>query len=127
MLWRRWLSQAPGEAVASVRVLRGEGAASWGSGFADEPPTRSGGANAGVENQSTGGAKKARSQLDWAELLRRTFAIEILRCVRCGGKRRVLAHVKGAGVTAILEHLGLPSRPPRLAPARGPPEPARLH
>jgi hypothetical protein len=52
------------------------------------------------------------SMLHWADLLRRTFAIEVLRCGRCGGKRRVLAHVTGAGAKAILEHLGLPSRPP---------------
>ncbi len=33
----------------------------------------------------------------------------LLACVRCGGRRRVLAYVKEArGVRAILEHLGLP-------------------
>ncbi|EPX64583.1 hypothetical protein D187_000005 [Cystobacter fuscus DSM 2262] len=41
--------------------------------------------------------------MDWAGLLRRTFAVEVLACVRCGGRRRVLAYVKGAsGVRAIL-------------------------
>ncbi|HEX5747082.1 MAG TPA: hypothetical protein VFZ09_12635 [Archangium sp.] len=56
--------------------------------------------------------------------LRRTFAVEVLACVRCGGRRRVLVYVKeAAGVRAILEHLGLPTAGARLAPARGPPRP----
>ncbi len=56
-------------------------------------------------------AKKERTpRLDWAGLLRRTFALDVFACVRCGGKRGVLAYVKQAGgVRAILEHLGLPT------------------
>ena len=39
----------------------------------------------------------------------------------CGGRRRVLAYVKGArGVRAILEHLGLSTTGASMAPARGP-------
>jgi LSD1 subclass zinc finger protein len=42
------------------------------------------------------------------ELLRRTFDFDVFACVRCGGRRRVLAYVKGArGGRTILEHLGL--------------------
>jgi len=59
---------------------------------------------------------------NWAGLLRRTF---VFACVRCRGRRRVLAYVKGApGVRAILDHLGLPTACERLAPARGPPQAA---
>jgi hypothetical protein len=62
---------------------------------------------------------------DWAELLKRTFDFDVFACVRCGGRRRVLAYVKEAGgVRAILEHLGLPTAGARLAPARGPPQAA---
>ena len=44
-------------------------------------------------------------------------------CVRCGGRRRVLAYVKQAGgVRAILEHLGLPTAGASLTPARAPPQ-----
>jgi len=51
------------------------------------------------------------SRVDWAELLRRTFDFDVLACVRCGGRRRVLASVKGArGVRAIVEHLNYRSR-----------------
>jgi hypothetical protein len=64
-------------------------------------------------------------RVDWAELLRRTFSVGVFACVRCGGRRRVLAYVKGAGgVRAILEHLGLPTASAHLAPARGPPQSA---
>ncbi len=34
-----------------------------------------------------------RPRLDWATLLRKTFAIDVLRCPRCGGRRAVLAAV----------------------------------
>jgi hypothetical protein len=60
-------------------------------------------------------------RLEWAELLKRTYAADVLRCARCGGKRTLLAFVRDpAAITAILGHLGLlvatPSRP------RGPPQ-----
>jgi hypothetical protein len=59
------------------------------------------------------------------ELLRRTFDFDVFACVRCGGRRRVLAYVKeAAGVRAIVEHLGLPTAGARLAPARQPPQSA---
>ncbi|WP_245591669.1 transposase [Cystobacter fuscus] len=68
--------------------------------------------------------KERRARVDWAGLLRRTFAVEVLACERCGGRRRVLAYVNEAGgVRALLEHLGLAPAGARLAPARGPPRP----
>jgi len=67
--------------------------------------------------------KERTPRVDWAELLRRTFDVDVFACVRCGGRCRVLAYVKEAGgVHAILEHLGLPTAGASLAPARGPPE-----
>ncbi|WP_158621697.1 transposase [Corallococcus aberystwythensis] len=66
--------------------------------------------------------KQRTPRVDWAELLRRTFDLDVFVCVRCGGRRRVLASVQGGGgVRAILEHLGLGPAGARLAPARGPP------
>jgi hypothetical protein len=35
--------------------------------------------------------KERRPRVDWAELLKRTFDFDVLACVRCGGRRRVLA------------------------------------
>jgi hypothetical protein len=41
--------------------------------------------------------RRERTQrVDWAELLRRTFAVEVFACVRCGGRRRVLAGREGS-------------------------------
>ena len=41
--------------------------------------------------------KERTARVDWAGLLRRTFAVEVLACVRCGGRRRVLAGRDGSG------------------------------
>ena len=69
--------------------------------------------------------KERTPRVDWAELLKRTFDFDVFACMRCGGRRRVLAYVKGAaGVRAIVEHLGLPTASAHLAPARGPPQSA---
>ena len=57
-------------------------------------------------------------RLDWAELLRRTFAFDVFTCARCGGPRRVLALVTHRDTAReLLLALGLPSE----APATGPP------
>ncbi|NOK32387.1 ATP-dependent helicase HrpA [Corallococcus exercitus] len=57
--------------------------------------------------------------------MKRTFTLDVFACLRCGGRRRVLAYVKRAGgVRAILEHLGMPTASAYLAPARGPPQSA---
>ncbi|RKH12464.1 ATP-dependent helicase HrpA [Corallococcus sp. CA053C] len=61
--------------------------------------------------------------MDGAGLLRRSFALDVFGCGRCGGRRRVLASLTAPGeVRAILEHLGLPTLAGRRAPARGPPQ-----
>ncbi len=57
----------------------------------------------------------------WAELLRRTFAIDVLACPHCGGRLRLLATIAAPAVLAtILAHLKLPMAPPDPAPARVP-------
>ena len=64
------------------------------------------------------GMKERTPGVDGAELLKRTLDFDVLACVRCGGRRRVLAYVKaGRGVRAILEHRGLPTAGVSLAPA----------
>ncbi len=63
--------------------------------------------------------KERTPRVDWAELLKRTFDFDVFACVRCGGRRRVLAYVNEAGgVRAILKHLGLPTAGVSLAPAQ---------
>ncbi|REG27051.1 hypothetical protein ATI61_11058 [Archangium gephyra] len=69
--------------------------------------------------------KERPSGVDWAEVLSRTFDFDVFACVRCGGRRRVLAYVNEAGgERALLEHLGLLTAGARLAPARGPLQPS---
>jgi hypothetical protein len=63
----------------------------------------------------------------WADLLRRVFAVDVLECPDCGGPMRILAAIHPPEATrAILECLGLPSRPPPTAPARPDPESPEL-
>ena len=62
-------------------------------------------------------------RLDWASLLRRVFGEDVTRCPRCGDRLRVLAFLTHPDVTArILDHLGLASAVPPIAPARAPPQ-----
>ena len=52
-------------------------------------------------------------RVDWAKLLHRTYAVDVLRCGRCGGGRlRLLAAItEKATAKKILAHLGLPTEP----------------
>jgi len=60
----------------------------------------------------------------WAELMQRVYAIDVLTCQHCGGRRSVLAfHTDPRVIGRILDHLGLPTDPPCIASARAPPEP----
>jgi hypothetical protein len=55
------------------------------------------------------------------DLLRRTFAIDVLTCPECGGRLRLLATIDDPGVIEkILRHLGLPVEPPAPERARAP-------
>ena len=57
--------------------------------------------------------------------MRRVFAIDVLECASCGGRLRILAAIHPPETTrVILEHLGLPSRAPPLAPAPTDDEPS---
>ena len=55
----------------------------------------------------------------WSQLMARIFAVDVLACPRCGGRMRILAAIEDPAVARkILDCLGLPSRPPPVAPAR---------
>ena len=65
---------------------------------------------------------RSRSRLDWASLLRRVFALDVLHCERCGGRRHLLSVITEAKTTQkILAHLGLQTKAPAQSPARAPP------
>lgn len=59
----------------------------------------------------------------WADLMRRTFGYDVMACLECGGRMKLLAMIdKPDAIERILTHLGLPTEPPRALPARAPPE-----
>ena len=67
--------------------------------------------------------EKYPGQSKWAELLKRSFAIDILKCSHCAGKMKVIATIQEqAIVRRILEAVGLPFEPPRRASPRAPPQ-----
>jgi hypothetical protein len=60
----------------------------------------------------------------WAELMRRTFGMDVLACPRCGGRLRLIALIEeAAAIDRILRHLRLPTAIPAARPARAPPLP----
>ena len=67
-------------------------------------------------------AERSPARILWALLLARIYEILPLRCMLCGGQMRIIAFVTDApALSSILTHLGEPTSPPEVAPARGPP------
>ena len=63
-------------------------------------------------------AKQRSRNYSWAQLMKRVFAIDVLQCDRCGGAMRLMATIHSPEAKRkILDCLGLPSRPPPMAPA----------
>jgi len=61
-------------------------------------------------------------RLRWSELLKRVFAVDVLRCEKCGGRRTVQAFLPGPALAQdVLRGLGINTQPLRVAKARGPP------
>ena len=107
---------APGVSRRRAKLCWTMGAAAFPQAGAEE-------ASARLEVAASKERMKERTpRVDWAELLKRTLDFDVFVCVRCGGRRWVLAYVKGGGgVRAILEHLGM-ARQVRGWPQReGPP------
>jgi hypothetical protein len=62
------------------------------------------------------------AQAKWAELLKRSFAIEILKCAKCGGKMKLISIIQDPAVAKrILEAIGLSAEVPLKAAPRAPP------
>ncbi len=66
---------------------------------------------------------QAPHRYSWAELMKRVFRLDVLKCSNCGSKRRWIAAITGReAIVKILEHLDLPSVAPMPSPARAPPQ-----
>jgi len=62
------------------------------------------------------------ARLPWADLLARVFAVDVLVCPKCGGRRKVTAFMPGGELARqVLERLGIDATGPPIAPARTPP------
>src|SRR5690606_16770526 len=89
-------------------------------------PAAGPGASAGPERARTEAPPPGRghpSRLAWALLLARIYEVLPLLCPACGGPMRIVAFLTEPSVVRpILIHLGLPDRPPPVAPARRPPQ-----
>jgi len=58
----------------------------------------------------------------WAVLIARIYEVFPLLCPMCGGHMRIIAFIThSADIRHILDHIGVDSEPPHIAPARGPP------
>jgi len=67
--------------------------------------------------------KEVSPNRSWSEPIKRSFAIDIVVCVACGGRMRLVSHIEEPTVvTRILGHLGLPTDAPKLFPPRAPPQ-----
>jgi hypothetical protein len=61
-------------------------------------------------------AEKPSRYIPWAELLKRTFGIDLTVCPHCGGHVRVIAAIiRKEAIQEILGHLNLPTGPPKRA------------
>jgi hypothetical protein len=60
----------------------------------------------------------------WAELMQRSFGLDVLACPRCGDRLVLIALIEDSRVVRrILGHLGLPTEVPAVRPPRSPPLP----
>jgi hypothetical protein len=97
-------------------VPGGQGAASQAEPAPPEPPD---------EAQPELAAQRPRRLL-WAQLLQRTFGLDVLQCPKCGGRMKLVAAIMDpVEIARLCENLGEPTEPPPVQPphalrARGP-------
>ena len=66
--------------------------------------------------------ESAPSYRPWAQLLARTFAVDVLACPKCHGRMRLLARVEDpASIARFLAAGGEATEVPPRSPGRGPP------
>ncbi len=88
------------------------------SADAPRPPTTTG----PPPERSKSTSVRSTYRLDWAALLKRVFAVDVLECSRCRGPMRLIGCIEEQAVARkILLHLGLPAEPLPTARAQAPP------
>jgi hypothetical protein len=92
-------------------------ASPWRSRIAPKPPPEAAAATGESETP-----KRAGGYRPWAELLARTFGVDVLACPKCQGRMKLLAMVKDpASIARYLAAVGEATEVPRRSPNRGPP------
>jgi hypothetical protein len=67
---------------------------------------------------------RRRTNLLWAQLMARSFGVDVLACPQCGDRLHLIAIIeRRAVIERILAHLGVPTAPPVPRPPRAPPLP----
>ncbi len=75
-----------------------------------------------TEPSSKPSPTRSAYRLDWAALLKRVFAVDVMVCSRCDGPMKVIAFLEDPSVVkGILTHLGLPAEPLPAVNAQAPP------
>ena len=92
-------------------------ASPWRSRIAPKPPPE-----AAVATGEPQTPKRAGGYRPWAELLARTFAVDVLACPKCQGRMKLLAMVTDpASIARYLAAVGEATAVPRRSKNRGPP------
>ncbi len=66
--------------------------------------------------------RRSQAHYLWAVLIARIYEVFPLLCPLCGGQMRIIAFITHrADIRQMLDHIGVQSEPPSIAPARGPP------
>ena len=104
-------------------VVRFEQPAHSGPGVAVYSEAEAAGALTDAAEQASGAVSPPPADNHhWAELMRRSFGIDVLACPRCGGRLALIAIIEDPAVIGrILRHLRLPATIPEPCPARSPP------
>ena len=75
-----------------------------------------------IEDSAAATKPKRGGYRPWAELLRRTFGIDVLECPTCKGRMKLVAMVtEPASIQRFLAALGEATEVPARSPSRGPP------
>ncbi len=91
-------------------------ASPWRSRLAPRPP------QAAAASDEPGRPDHVGGYRPWAELLARTFAVDVLACPTCQGRMKLLGLVKGpASIARTLATVGEATEVPQRSPGRGPP------
>jgi uncharacterized protein YbaR (Trm112 family) len=97
-------------------------ASPWRARIGPRPARADEASGAHPASDATTAPRRRGGYRPWAELLRRTFALDVLACPKCNGRMKLVARVtKPSRIERFLTKLGEPTHVPVRSPSRGPP------